>query len=323
MSKRIETPVWNAFLHSIWPNDPANIKLLHEWLGYCLTNSTDLQKFMLFIGLSRAGKGVLTRMISLLLGHKNICSPTLQGLNTSSLLHKMSLSKHAFINDAHSVTFSMRDSVLSQFKAITGEDPITFHVMYKGARTIEPMPCRITMSTNGMPEFVDSSGALMNRALVLPFRETFAGNPDVNLYRKLSKEIEGIAQKAIQGYIRLRANNGVFTVSLDSESEKDDIKEDMFPLSNYVRNCCDLLEGAETSVDDLFVVYQFWCNTNGINSPMTKIQFSKQLRNSSLPINLHRPVVGGFKVRTYQGIKINKQISDTISNAKHGFSPVS
>ena len=309
-----KAPIWDAFCATVWPNHPENKITLEEWMGYCLTNSIDLQKFMILIGLSRAGKGVITRVMINVIGSENVCSPSLQDLTKDSVLHKMSTSKHALINDAHSVSYGIRDSTLSQFKAITGNDMITFHRMYKGAMSLQ-MPCRMTMSTNGFPEFVDSSGALMNRALVLPFRESFAGREDVELDAKLATEVAGIAQKAINAYVRLRKNKGLFTTSIDSEAEKEELQEDMFPLSQFVNISCELLEGALTSVDELFAAYNYWCTLDGIKTPFTKIQFAKQLKNSSLGLKKIRPYnPDGFKVNSFLGIRIKREITSFLTN---------
>lgn len=299
-----ECPTWEKFLESIWPGNQANKDMIQEFMGYCLVHNIDLQKMLLLIGKSRGGKGLITRVIAEVVGRANMSSPSLSNLTKDSTLHAMSTSSVALIPDAHSVGHNLRDSTLSILKALTGGDSITFHEMYKGGKTVT-MKCKLIMSANGMPEFVDSSGALSNRMLVAHFTRSFAGIEDVHLGSRLSGETAGIAQWAIQGLLRLRANDGVFTESEESKIEREEMKEDMFPLAQFINTNCVINSGAVTSVDDLYNAYQLYASLNGVRMPLTKIQFSKTLRNSDLPLKMIRPMVNGYKVRSFLNIKID------------------
>ena len=68
---------WLRFLRELWPNDPASRKALAEWFGYVVSGRTDLQKILLLIGPTRAGKGVISRLLKEMVGRKNVCGPTL------------------------------------------------------------------------------------------------------------------------------------------------------------------------------------------------------------------------------------------------------
>jgi len=50
---------WLAFLRDLWDEDNASIALLQEVFGYILSGDTRLQKIVLLVGPTRAGKGVL------------------------------------------------------------------------------------------------------------------------------------------------------------------------------------------------------------------------------------------------------------------------
>jgi len=309
--------VWKEFLN-ISICDTDGIKMLQEYMGYCLTKNVLFQKFLLLFGKSRAGKGLITDIITQTVGKNNISSSSLSNLADDHVIHDLSTSSVNFIPDAHNVNFAKRDLVLSKFKAMTGGDSITFGRKYKGAMTCK-IPCKHVMSTNNVPEFVDSSGALANRMLVLAFLISFSGREDINLSAKLSAEVAGIAQWAMEGYRRLIAQ-GKFTESEASLLEKQDIREDMFPLSQFVNQMCVFTSGCETPIAELYAAYKLHCTMTGNSKPFNELQFGKTMRNSELDIvQTRRPDVNGRKMRCFEGIKLSSDITDKLSI---GFRPV-
>lgn len=303
-----DCPQWKAFLTSIWDDNETLKHQLQQWMGYCLTRDVSLQKYATFMGKPRAGKGVITDVISKVVGEENVTGPSLSNLVKDSALDRMSTAAVTLIPDAHSVNHATRDAVLSNFKAITGEDMVSFHRMYKGGVNAV-FHTKIILSTNNVPDFNDPSGALVARMLVFPFWKSFAHKPDPNLRKKLEDEIEGILQWAIAGLRDLRANDGVFTEAQVGLDEKEDIREDMFPLSQFVAEMCTLEPGEFTLVDDLHAAYRLWSVSNGIKSPMSRIGFGKCLRNSALPISHEKQPGGrGFRGITVQAVGANNVV---------------
>lgn len=281
------SPQWTEFLNSIWGDNVDLKRQLQQWMGYCLTRDTSLQKYAIFMGKSRGGKGVITDMISEMIGEVNVSSPSLSNLVKDSAIDKMSTSAVAMIPDAHNVHINVRDAVLSVLKAITGEDPISWHRMYKGGQTAK-LKLKIMMSTNNIPDFIDPSGALVARMLIFPFIKSFMGKEDTTLRVRLKAEIPGILQWAIAGLRDLRANGGRFIEAKEGLNEKEEIREDMFPLSQYVNEMCSLEPSVFTRLEDLYNGYRLWSITNGVKSPMTVNGFNKCLRNSALDITHER-----------------------------------
>ena len=75
---------WIAFLNELWPDDLQSIDALQEFFGYVVSGRTDLHKILLLIGPSRAGKGVVARVLGALVGRGNHVGPTLSSLGTIS-----------------------------------------------------------------------------------------------------------------------------------------------------------------------------------------------------------------------------------------------
>ena len=308
-----QCPKWIEFLQSIWGDDATLKRQLQQFMGYCLTNDASLQKFGIFMGKPRAGKGVITDIISEMVGMSNISSPSLAGLVKDSALHEMSTSAVTLIPDAHNVNIHIRDGVLSNLKAITGGDSLSYHEIYKGSRTTK-FNTKIIMSTNNVPDFIDSSGALVARMLIFPFNRSFVGKENPRLRADLTAEIEGIIQWAILGLRDLRACNNVFVEAESGKAEKEEIREDMFPLSQYVSEMCDMEEGVFTLTQTLYDAYRMWATSNGNKTPMTQIAFNKSLRNSALPIHHDRITAG----RGFNGITIKSGINVASNNVVPG-----
>lgn len=297
---------WHEFLTSIWGDDQKLKEQLQEWFGYCLVNDISLHKFAMLMGKSRAGKGVITDILSEMIGDKNTCSPSLSNLAVNSALEEMSKKSLTIIPDAHSVHHSTRDVVLSNLKAITGGDKLSFHEMYKGSRN-KLFLTKIMMITNNVPDFNDASGALVNRMLVFPFPKGLSEkDQDHGLRKTLLKEMSGITQWAIAGLIRLRANKGMFTESESGKREKEELRKDMFPLAQYVERSLTMEEGAFTLLEDMYNAYRLWAASEGVKSPMIKTHFNKNLRNSALPIQYENITAAG-----YHGVTIKSMMASS------------
>lgn len=277
-------PEFLKFLNSVWDGNNDMKMQLQEFFGYCLTSDVSLQKFAALVGKSRAGKGVIADILTAMVGSRNIAAPALPNLASSTALQEMSTKSLTLIPDAHNVNGNLKDLVLSNLKAITGGDNVSFHEIYKGSRNTK-FKTKLVLSTNNVPDFNDPSGALVNRMLVFPFYKSFADNPDTGLRSRLLAEIAGITQWAIEGLRRLRRNDGKFTEGKIGLVQKEEIRKDMFPLSEFVETSCTLDPNEFTMLDDLYNAYRLWAATEGVKNPMIKNVFDKSLRNSALPIN--------------------------------------
>jgi hypothetical protein len=68
---------WLAFLEQVWANDPQCVATLQEFMGYLLTQDTSQHKMLTILGPPRSGKGVISRVITGLIGCENVAGATL------------------------------------------------------------------------------------------------------------------------------------------------------------------------------------------------------------------------------------------------------
>ena len=98
---------WLDFLAELWPGEPEAVDVLGEWFGYMISGRTDLHKILLMIGPTRGGKGVIARVLTVMIGRKNVAGPTLNSLGSEFGLAPLIGKPLAVISDAR---FAGRDA---------------------------------------------------------------------------------------------------------------------------------------------------------------------------------------------------------------------
>jgi putative DNA primase/helicase len=64
-------PRWRTFLGEAFGGDPEAQQFLQEWMGYCMTEATNLQKGVMLIGEKRSGKGTISHVLRKLVGDRS------------------------------------------------------------------------------------------------------------------------------------------------------------------------------------------------------------------------------------------------------------
>jgi len=106
---------------------------------------------------------------------------------------------------------SRRSAAIERIKSITGNDEVSVNRKNKSILSVK-IPAKIIMVANKHSKFLDESGALADREIMLVFEASFAKVKDTELGGKLKAELSGIANWAIEGLRRLRANGNRFTI---------------------------------------------------------------------------------------------------------------
>ena len=304
---------WLQFLWGVFEGDAERVALLQEWLGYMLVRDYSYQKMMLLIGLRRSGKGTIGRIMELLVGPENFTGVGLEDLATDENLNSLRNKTVGFDGDAHTVSKANQGLVLTRAKKLSGNDSINFNRKYKSSASIR-LPTRLTIAANNMLSFIDDSGAMAGRLLVLPFNKSWFGQEDIHLGGKLESEISGIANWAIEGLRRLRANNK-FTEPAISMEEIEALRQSYSPLTQFADDMLEFGSGKECTSGQVFQAFQMWCRSQGRNSG-TQAMLTRTLKDTyrgqihaaqvrcSLSNTTQRGFRGiGFKVAKLEGVK--------------------
>jgi putative DNA primase/helicase len=265
---------WLCFLDDLWGDNEDQINTLQEWFGYALSGRLDLHKIFLLVGPTRAGKGVIARVLGSLIGRANVAGPTLSSLRGDFGLAPLIGKPLAVIADAR---LSGRDSstVVERLLSISGEDLITVNIKYREQWTGK-LPSRFMVLSNELPRLGDASAAIAGRFVTLQLTKDWYGKENLNLERELREELTGILNWALDGLARL-VERGKFTRPEATELAFRALQDLASPVGAFVREAC--VKGPEHSVevDELWRAWRTWSEENG-HGKGSKQKFGADLR---------------------------------------------
>ncbi|MCM1975336.1 phage/plasmid primase, P4 family [Streptomyces sp. G1] len=297
---RATAPTWQRFLAQIWPEDPDAITALQEWFGYVLSGRTDQQKILLIVGPSRSGKGTIARVLKELVGRENLAGPTLAGLGTNFGLSTLIGKPLAVISDAR-LSGNDNSQVVERLLTISGEDTIDIDRKYRAVWTGK-LPTRLVILSNELPHFGDSSGVIARRFVLLNMRVSWLGKEDPTLFDRLTAEMPGILNWALEGLARLQ-RTGRITEPASSRDAVTTMQDTASPTSAFIRERCTTGPTCSVPVDALWTDWREWAEDNGVR-PGTKQVFGRNLLSVIPQLTLTRPRDGESRVRTYTGVAL-------------------
>lgn len=291
-------PRWDGFLKSVFPEDSESETLLQEWFGYVISGRTDLQKMLFLVGASRSGKGTVARTLTALVGKENMAAPTMHNLSTNFGLSSLIGKSLAVIGDARTSAKTDTQLIIERLLMITGEDSIDVDRKNRAIWTGK-LPTRITMLSNDLPSFRDSSGAIVNRMLVLKFTQSFLGREDLELEPDLREELPGIFNWALVGLERINRVRR-FTVPASSLETLKEMEEYASPIKTFLTEKCEIGNGYWVSRDDLYQAWLMWNGDSVKDGQAARTWFGR---------TLHAAVPGLVdttgRVRGYNGVRLS------------------
>lgn len=290
---------WLAFLDELWADDPQSIDLLQEMFGYVLSGDTSLQKILMLVGPTRAGKGVIARTLAHLVGQHNVGAPTLAGLASHFGLQDLIGKTLGVISDARLGRGSNVQALAERLLSVSGEDSITIDRKYRDPWTGR-LGVRFLMLTNELPRLSDASGALAKRFVVLVLTKSFYDKEDPALLSRLLPEVPGILNWALEGLDRLRAQR-FFTRPASAQEAIQDLEDLASPMGAFLRDRCVVTRDSMVSVDDIWTAWKEWCEDQA-QSHGSKANFGRELRAAVPGIRMVRPRDDGGRHRAYQGV---------------------
>jgi len=299
--KAAEPTRWLQFMEEVWGDDIESIETLHEFMGYCLTADTSIQKSLMIVGATRGGKGVIARVKRDLIGPDNVVGPTLAGLSDRFGLQTLIDKRLAIISDARLGSRVDQSVITERLLSITGEDALSIERKNKTAVT-RKLGVRFMVLTNELPRFTDSSTALARRFIILRIKNSFAGKEDPTLSDKLRGELPGILRYAIDGLVRLR-ERGYFRQPEAAKGLTDQMVEISSPVSTFIEDECVIEDDAEVRAPSLYASWCEWCKTNGRVWVGDAATFGRDLRATLPNIDVVRRTEQGRKIRVYRGIR--------------------
>lgn len=293
-------PNWKAFLDDIMFGDAEMITFLKRAVGYTLSGDCSEQKLFLCYGRSGSnGKSVFLETLGALAGGYGTNTPIdlfllnsrgdqVTGSNMVARLRGV-----RYVNGSEVPENARLNE--SRIKEITGQDLITARFLFKEFFTFKP-DAKFWIRSNFRPEIRGADGGIWRRIITIPFtREVLDHEKDRYLQEKLSKELPGILNWALEGF-RLWKEVGLL-VPRQCNTATADYKEDMDPLKDWIDSRCVIEPDAECTVAALYESYREWAKGAG-ESVISKRQLVMTLKDRGFERKRK------FDARYYKGIAL-------------------
>jgi P4 family phage/plasmid primase-like protien len=259
---------WLDFLADIMESDHERIAVLQEAMGYCWFGDNRFEKFFIFQGGGGNGKGTFLHVLRELVGTAKE-SVSLKQFQKDALLSRLAGARANLCGDLPAMESVEEDLI----KQITSGDEITVDQKYLDPVTFEPT-CKMFYATNPMPIFHDTTDAMWDRLMVVPFRRKYRGTDkqDTRLKHKLTKELPGIFLWTLEGSRRLMVQNG-FTQSKICYETLANHRRTCFPILAFLDERTEDVSAGAISLRELWEDYQRWCGPHGLTKPKPMAKF--------------------------------------------------
>lgn len=294
---------WYRFLEQLFPGDSQAIETLQEWFGYNLLPDTSLQKILFLLGPPRAGKGIICKVLTELIGRYNVAGPTLASLASQFGIAPLLGKPLAIISDARISGRSDPAIVVERLLSVSGEDRLDIDRKNREPVTVK-LPTRLMLASNELPRLADSSTALPSRMIVLRLTHSWLGKEDPRLQARLLNELPGILNWAIRGLLRLR-QRGHFVQPDSGKQARGEMTDLASPVKQFLDETCRLGAGLSIPCDKLYDVWRSWAEANGEKNVNTKAFFGRQLRAAAPTVERKQTRSGVRRMWVYDGVDLD------------------
>ncbi len=295
-----DAPRFRQFLGEIFAGDndaQQKAQAVLEMMGYSMLRTCAFERFIILIGAGANGKSVLLKVLTALLGYRNVtavCPSQFDNRFQRAHLHGKLANIISELNEGG----ELADATL---KAVVSGEIITAEHKHKPPFEFRPY-CTCWFGTNHMPQTRDFSDAIFRRAIILTFNHKFEGSAcDPHLSDKLIAELPGIfnmALDAIAGVIARKA----FTDPPSSIDAKQHWRMESDQVAQFLEECCELSKDHHSVSHDIYARYQLWAKEAGSARPLNRKNFTSRLRRFGV-----EPYKGAGGKRMLHGIRVGGQ----------------
>lgn len=245
---------------------PADAQLIFDWLGMALTGHNFAQKILLLVGVGGAGKGLLTTIITELIGKLNC-----EQLRTAQLNTRFELSR--FIDKTLLVGSDVPGDFLNLagaqvLKSLTGHDLLSIESKNKNGSCpiLGDFNILVTSNQRLRLRLDGDHGAWRRRLLIVEFDK-----PVARVNPKLAEEIirdeaPGIINLALRGLARVRASfgaRGAFPMDAKQLQRVEGLIDESDSLRSFLRSSVTTAAGGDVTTEELKRSYSDHCAERG------------------------------------------------------------
>lgn len=270
-------PIWDKTLTDIFGGDEELMSYFDRFVGYSLTGDCREEALAFCWGDGANGKGTVMNTIARILGDyaDDLPFSALELHERSGIPNDIAkIVGKRFVTSSESGEARRLNE--ARVKALTGRDPITARFLQREFFTFQPM-AKFWLASNHKPVVRDTSAGFWRRMHLIPFTQSFAQKPDLELKDKLMAEAEGILARLVRGCLAWQRTglNAPERVKQATESYRSESS----PLGRFLEARCVISEEAKATFGDLFAAYQSWCAMTRELGPLNRRQFSDALHD--------------------------------------------
>lgn len=265
-------PKINDFLNSIVAE--ADINLLCEIAGYCLTTDCSFQKAFMLYGVGSNGKSVFLALLESLIGGENTSAESLQKLEfdkyRTAKLYGKRVNICGDIPDSKMHKSEVFKKLTSGLDLIDGENKYQNSFVFRNT-------AKLVFSANILPEGKKDK-AYYRRWVLIKFPNNFeGGNEDRDLISKLREpeELSGFLNLALEGLKRLK-DNGKFSHEKSIEDTQKEYEFNSNPVAAFMDECTKESQGDIDAII-LYSTYTLWAEVSNKNATAYN-QWGKELK---------------------------------------------
>jgi putative DNA primase/helicase len=263
-------PVWEKFLGEVFADDPETEMCVEEWLGLGMTWDNRFQRAFLWIGpKGREGKGTLVHVQEKLAGGAYAplnFSTWLKGEFSTEVLIGKKVGIFPDVRfkeakwygqnlDAGGIDHASKE-LLSR---IIGGDGNTIARKWNPVPWKGVLPMKITLVSNEVPNLNDQ--ILPTKFIKIAFNVGFFGREDLNLEKKLTAELPGIANRCLAAYRRL-CRRGEFIQPASGLKLARELSAKTNVWQGFFDDVCVMDPNGELTFTDLYLCFLDWCDEN-------------------------------------------------------------
>lgn len=261
------------YLHFAIP-DEQDREMSLSYDGLSCNRDTSFQKAMLYVGQGGSGKSVKLRILQAILGTDNYSNVGLFDLG-KRFMPGLLLGKLANICSDLPIK-ALSDEANEALKLIVGEDMIFHETKGQNGFFFTPY-CKMTFSTNMLPQVLDERNNAVFRRLLILRMDNIPKHPDIALFSKLEKELPYYIKLTMEALHRVY-ERGYILESEHSKNEVKQMKKDSDVTESWICDCCDIGVDLKMERTDAFNSFQKYCESEE-RTPLTKNGFFKALRS--------------------------------------------
>lgn len=306
---------WLNFLNELLNSD--DIITLQEYLGYCLIQSTALQRMLFLIGSGGEGKSVIGKVLNALMGDNNVYIDKIHELQKNRFKLINLENKLLFIDDDLQ-TNALNDTGIIKTLITGGKSSL--EPKGKPSYNAELYARGLCFGNIPLTALYDHSDGFYRRQIIIRTKHK-PSNRATNFFLDqdiIKTELEGVLLWCLDGLHRLIDHNFNIFISKASEENLQEAKKNAFNFILFLEDP-DQLEfdpTSEESATDIYANYCRYCADNGLDELKRRSVIDWLHTNEkeySLKYSEHcHEYSTNKRVRGFKGIRLKKHYTYSI-----------